>query len=289
MCMETPTTKYIFDLGANAGQNLSYYLSRADVVVAVEANPILCDEIKVKFRKEIHEGCLFVENCVLTDSKEIAGKDVDFFVHREFSVFSRLEVVEDSSAYKKVRIGSTTASELVRKYLPKNAAPYYIKIDVEGYDSRILRELFQEKIYPEFISAESYDIETFSSLVDSGAYRSFNLVEGSKVHLSSWADSADFQMNFSHHSAGPFGSDLKGNWFDASTFFQILALEGLGWKDIHASVNLNNCLTTLDDRFLIKKVARALFFLVYRFIVSARLRKVLSRTIHLSKLFISKH
>jgi FkbM family methyltransferase len=32
--------KVIFDLGANQGQNLGYFLDKADKVVAVEANPL---------------------------------------------------------------------------------------------------------------------------------------------------------------------------------------------------------------------------------------------------------
>ncbi len=287
MQVETSKTRYIFDLGANTGQNLDYYLSRADVVVAVEANPILCDDLEKKYKEEILDGRLFIVNCVLTDSNEKAGKEIDFFVHNEFPVFSRVELLGDPSTYTKVRVVSNTASKLVRHFLPGNIDPYYIKIDVEGYDSRILRELFNERIFPQFISAESYSVETFSSLVDSCAYQSFNLVEGSRVHQSSWVSSTGANTRFSHHSAGPFGPDLKNPWYDASTFFQFLAYEGLGWKDIHASRFSNECTTSLKNSYLLRKEVTALFFRLYRLSLPATARKRISRMLHRLKSLVS--
>jgi len=38
--------KIIFDFGSNNGQNLSYFLEKAEIVVCVEANTILTERIK---------------------------------------------------------------------------------------------------------------------------------------------------------------------------------------------------------------------------------------------------
>ena len=38
--------KVIIDFGANKGQNINYYLLKADIVVCVEANPKLVKEIQ---------------------------------------------------------------------------------------------------------------------------------------------------------------------------------------------------------------------------------------------------
>ena len=59
--------KIIYDLGAGIGSNIPYYLLKADTVVAVEANPRLCQIIKNKFDKEISKKNLIVENSVVTD------------------------------------------------------------------------------------------------------------------------------------------------------------------------------------------------------------------------------
>ena len=58
----------IYDFGSNNGynNNIPYYLKKADIVVAVEANPSLCQHIANRFSPVINDGRLFVENCVLT-------------------------------------------------------------------------------------------------------------------------------------------------------------------------------------------------------------------------------
>ena len=38
--------KVIFDIGANKGQNLNYFLEKADIVVAIEANINLVKKIQ---------------------------------------------------------------------------------------------------------------------------------------------------------------------------------------------------------------------------------------------------
>jgi len=39
----------IVNLGANIGQNIPYYFQKCDLVIAVEANPILCLELEKRF------------------------------------------------------------------------------------------------------------------------------------------------------------------------------------------------------------------------------------------------
>ena len=41
--------KIIFDIGANKGQNLNYFLQKADLVIAIEADTNLVNQIKSKF------------------------------------------------------------------------------------------------------------------------------------------------------------------------------------------------------------------------------------------------
>lgn len=65
--MNISPRKIIYDLGANNGDEIPYYLKKADTVVAVEANPVLCDQIRDRFAVQIAEGRLFVEGCVLAE------------------------------------------------------------------------------------------------------------------------------------------------------------------------------------------------------------------------------
>jgi hypothetical protein len=74
-------------------------------------------------------------------------------------------------------------------------------------------------------------------------YKAFTLVEGSRVakdYGSAQIRTRDGlkPFRFRHHSAGPFGDDIHGRWEDPDSFFQTLAIAGLGWKDIHASTDV---------------------------------------------------
>jgi hypothetical protein len=45
--------KVIYDVGANNGDDIQYYLLKADLVVAIEANPTMTEIIKHRFQAEI--------------------------------------------------------------------------------------------------------------------------------------------------------------------------------------------------------------------------------------------
>ena len=62
--------KVIFDLGCNIGQNIIYFMRKADAVVAVEANKELCDQIRIKYSTLISKNKLFIENIALSNTKK---------------------------------------------------------------------------------------------------------------------------------------------------------------------------------------------------------------------------
>lgn len=231
-------TKVVYDLGANNGDDIPYYLLKSDVVVAVEANPILCEQIKAKFKNEIQTGRLIVENCVVTDKTE--SSVVDFYIHKSNHVLSQLPRPAPAGLmmFEKVTLPAKTITELINSH----GDPYYIKIDIEHYDAQILRALFSTGIFPPFISAESHSIEVFALLVAQGGYNAFKLVDGQSVStvysnrlIICENEQKQVKYSFPFHSAGPFGDDVDGAWMTADNFMRVLALEGLGWKDIHAT------------------------------------------------------
>ena len=227
--------KIIYDIGSNNGDDIPYYLLRADLVVAVEANPMLCELITERFHAEIENRRLIVENCVITAEEE--DEDVSFYIHKRNHVLSQFPepMLEQMNNYEKVFLPSKSVDRIIKEH----GNPYYIKIDIEHYDAQILRSLSTEDIYPPFISAESHSIEIFSLLVSMG-YRAFKLVDGSTVsqvyaNRIIQCGQEKISYSFPFHSAGPFGNDVDGKWMNAENFFRLLAFEGLGWKDIHAS------------------------------------------------------
>lgn len=228
--------KVIYDIGSNNGDDIPYYLLKADLVVAVEANPELCKLIQSKFESEIEENRLVIESCVISDTESC--NDVPFYIHKYKHHLSQFPTPENDKCqnFNKVFLPSKSVSQIISKY----GLPYYIKIDIEHFDAQILKALFKLNIYPPFISAESHSIEVFSLLFTQGKYNAFKLVEGPSVStlyseqlLST--NEGEITYSFPHHSAGPFGEDIHGEWIKGDHFLRLLSLKGLGWKDIHAT------------------------------------------------------
>lgn len=203
--------RIIYDLGANKGQNLKYYLTKADIVVAVEANPDLCRTISENFKSEIENKRLFVENCVLTDCRHDQPNHV-FYLNSQNDLLSSIIKPENDEYYQEILLPSMNIIQVVKKY----GEPYYIKMDLEGYDHHILKDLFQNGIFPRYISAEIKSIYVLALMIAYG-YNKFRLVNGQQPN----------------DSAGKFGDDIGGVWMPPDTVFKFMAIVGFGWKDLH--------------------------------------------------------
>lgn len=225
--------KIIYDVGANNGGDIPYYLMKADLVVAIEANPVLCEGIRQRFAEEIQQGRLLVESCVVT--AEDRSGEVDFYVHNTHHVLSQLDKPDKDRVeqYTPIRL----PSKPILKILQAHGAPHYVKIDIEHYDAQLLRALFAGGIHPPYISAEAHSIEVFCTLVGEGGYGAFKLVDGYHVprDYKDFATESGLKYAFPLDSAGPFGNDIQGEWMTSDHFFQLLAYWGLGWIDIHAT------------------------------------------------------
>ena len=234
--------KIIYDLGCHNGSNIPYYLLKADLVVAVDANPKLCEIIKYKFKKEILEKRLIVENCVI--SHEVSGQKKSFYIFEELDMCSTVYPATESyfknkkiekSDYKHTEVISKNILDLIYNF----GDPFYIKIDLESYDHIILREIFNYKIYPKYISSECHNLEVFHLMINNEKYNFFKLSKGNEVHLEKYQiknlSGIEINYEFPPHSAGPFGEDIKGNWLPKDIFnLQFFLNGGPSWVDIHA-------------------------------------------------------
>lgn len=226
--------KVIYDFGSNNGDDIPYYLKKADLVVAVEANPLLGEQIRKKFSNEISQRRLVLENFVLTDGTQ--SGNVSFYRHKKNNLLSQFPKPLDLENFDEILLPSKSVVQIITEH----GSPHFIKIDIEHYDEKILRALFENDIRPSLISAESHSIEVFSLLVALGKYNAFKLVEGNLVsqiyqnHQINTINGLE-TYSFPHHSAGPFGEDINGQWMTANNFFRLLGFVGLGWKDIHAT------------------------------------------------------
>jgi FkbM family methyltransferase len=233
--MKQPTERVIFDIGSNNGDDIPYYLLKAHKVVAVEANPLLCSHIQSRFADEIQAKRLYVENAALTS---MSHGLVDFYIHKKHHVLSTLTIQGREEDYAKVQVNTLAIEDLVRNY----GIPYYAKIDIEGTDEQILESLATLSLKPIYLSAEAHKIGVFALLSERLNYNSFKLVDGRSVPysyrrsiVSSLFHAKPYGYSFPPHSAGPFGNDIFGEWMDKASLLKLLALQGLGWKDIHVS------------------------------------------------------
>jgi FkbM family methyltransferase len=227
----------VYDLGMNNGDDTEYYLTKGYRVVAVEANIRLCAEVERRFADAIDDGRLEVLNLALADQEG----EIEFYVNTRSHVKSTIFPQElESGLWEKTVVRARRFTQVLDE---KGPEPEYIKIDVEGFDAKILSELHRAGIRPKYISAEAHTVDTYCHLVAMG-YQQFKLVAGESVHKD-YADTSIEALDgtrqsfrFRQHSAGPFGDDIRGPWLDKN---QILwhwlgraTLYGPSWFDIHA-------------------------------------------------------
>jgi FkbM family methyltransferase len=226
----------VYDFGMNNGDDVDYYLAKGCRVIAVEANPALCESGAKRFPVNIADGTLKILNCAVSDREGTA----EFFIHDQYSGLSTL--APDAARRSDIEMNWTRipvtlrqASSIIREF----GEPLYVKVDVEFVDHIVLRDLLVHAIKPPYISAESHLIDVYCCLVSMG-YEKFKLLDGKSVPTRFrdypiarfGADKVNF--SFGDESSGPFGEDIPGPWIDKTRLLGELMETGLGWKDIHA-------------------------------------------------------
>ena len=231
--------KVIFDIGANNGQNLNYFLEKADIVVAIEANINLVKKIQSDFKQFVDSGKLIIENVALTNNENI--KQIDFYISKVDDVLSTI-YPDDINKFYKQQVRCDKASLLIQKYLKDyNISEIeYIKIDIEGSDKLVLDDLLQHNILAKNLSAECQEPEVLELLLNS-PYKSFKFVEGGGVTFKKNIEvmtkyNNKKKINFDIHSSGPYGDDIPGDYYSKTSILPYFLNKGLGWKDIHCSL-----------------------------------------------------
>lgn len=228
--------KVIWDIGASKGEDLPYYLLKAETVIAFEANPDLCRQLSENFKREIDAGRLVVVQKVIVAHSE-SGSVVPFYLSKIGPGLSQFPVPESSKMpdFTKTYLPSITVQEMLDTY----PAPDYVKSDIENYDHVILNEFFSVGSFPRWISAEIHDFNVFLELIK--GYSRFKIVDGLSV-CSKYAqcsitliDESQRWYSFPYCSSGPMGDDIDGDWISAWSMYRKLLTEGTGWKDLHAT------------------------------------------------------
>lgn len=210
--------KLIYDVGAHLGEDTEFYLRKGFKVVAIEANPVLAEKLRERFRPNLSDGSLVVIEAAIAEN---AG-EVGFYVN-ESSVWgtTRPAWAERNallgSPSKLIKVKATSFPEV----LGKEGVPYYLKIDIEGADILCLEGLLKDLDRPKFVSIESekrswralmYEFEMFKKL----GYSRFKIVDQDHIDLQKTpnpaAEGRYVEHKFERGSSGLFGEELPGKW-----------------------------------------------------------------------------
>lgn len=159
----------VFDVGMCDGGDAEYYLRKGFRVVSVEADPVVCERAEVYFREQINDGLFVLIHAAVTRD----GEAVSFW--RCLDDPGKSTVKPDRMSrperFQEVHVHGIRLSQLVQQF----GIPYYIKIDIEGYDEVALQTLEPGNV-PKYISAElGNDQGMLDRLLDLGFVR-FKLI-----------------------------------------------------------------------------------------------------------------
>ena len=222
----------IYDVGMNNGDDTGYYLAKGHNVIAIEANPTLCRIAENRFSKEISQGRCTILNVGVADKSGL----MDFYLNTENHITSTfIPQPNEDKIYEIFPTKVEKLSDIIKKY----GDPIFVKIDIEGMDFIVLREIFLAGIIPINISAESHKIDVFCMLVSMG-YDEFKLVNSASVskdfanHEIRLLNGETVPFGFKHNSSGPFGEDLPGRWLTKEYVLNQFSSREHTWQDVHA-------------------------------------------------------
>lgn len=138
----------IYDVGMNNGDDTAFYLHCGYNVLAIEANPEMCQQAATRFSNDIKAGKLLILNVAVSD----AASNLPFWIcqnHPEWSSFDRSVASRNGADHHSIFVESRRFSEILDEF----GVPFYIKIDIEGMDWACVESLRGREL-PRYMSIE---------------------------------------------------------------------------------------------------------------------------------------
>lgn len=186
--------KTVFDLGMNDGQDTRHYLEFGYNVVAVEADPYLCEQVTKELHSYIENGRLEVLNTAIADTTGY----ITFYINKNMnhwsSTIKEFATKNGTMECSEIVVPTTTLNTIIKD----KGCPEYIKCDIEGMDLTAINQLSFEKIVPQYFSVEDCRLGfNYVEILHSIGYEYFTIVD---------------QSSLPKGSSGNFGLFLTQSW-----------------------------------------------------------------------------
>ena len=212
----------IFDVGCNNGDDTDFYLKKGFRVVAIDADPTLCDLVSRRFASEIRLGrCEIIHGAV----GEKTGDTMKFYL---CDILTDWNTCDPGFVSRNEKAGAKyTTIEVptvnVRELMETSGIPYYLKIDIEGADAIPLKTMAGKQPVPPYVSIEiahhdlSEGLEQIRLLKSLG-YTQFNFFnQGMRKSVKAPMPPREghyVPFDGSAVTTGLFGKELGGKWLD---------------------------------------------------------------------------
>jgi FkbM family methyltransferase len=197
--------RLIFDLGMNNGDDTAFYLDRGFKVVAIEANEVLCEKARERFKTALDEGRLHILHAAIAEKEGVAS----FYINLDNDHWISLDTnwaTRDATRTREAQVRCVTLDQLFDEF----GVPHYLKIDVEGADEIVFQQLRGRSTLPRYVSVEDcrFGFRYLETLAACG-YNGFKLLDQSTVpQIVDRITGRRFPLG----SSGPFGEELPGEW-----------------------------------------------------------------------------
>lgn len=261
----------IIDVGMCDGADTAYYLSKGYRVLAIDADPILCEKASRRFSNEIAEKRLDILNVGIAQGEKI----LTFYRSLKDPGLSSFdaELGKVGDRFEEMQISCRPLSAIIAEY----GIPYYLKIDIEGFDAIAISTLTAATT-PPYISVELNYCDTILEMLRQLGYQQFKLINqnfhttsleighdelgwrllrkaGRKIPMvkklvqslpQTWRPRMEWDTAYrpdgwdpkSGKSSGPFGELTYGIWrdFDATKriYDAVTTRHAYTWWDVHA-------------------------------------------------------
>ena len=240
--------KMIYDLGVNHGEDSAFYLEKGFKVIGFEANPDIYQVVRTNLSAFIESG----QYILLNQGVWHEATTLTFYQNLDnhhWSSFDKVYGCRNNTKYNEIKVNCEKIENIIKKF----GTPYYMKIDIEGADKYVLRDLKNVLNLPKFISVEEYGFRAIDDLHALG-YQKFCLTPQRNKE---WATSPNppkegkFVSRISTGlDSGLFGEELPFKWQDYDSFrghfltnvrnekHKNLYPDKNEWFDIHATKDI---------------------------------------------------